>query len=347
MTPTPSLPSSSAAGAPPAGAPAVARPWRVWGALWIVYIVWGSTYLGMRVTVETMPALLGAGARFVLAGALLCLLVVARRGPRGIRVGRREAGGALLTGTLLMGANATVMAAEQEVPSSLAALLIASVPLWVLIYRTFAGERVGRAGVGALVLGFAGVALLLLPGDGGRSQAPLLALVVVLGAAAFWALGSFTTSRVTLPADPLASTAWQMLFGGTACLAAGLIGGEAGAVDPGAFSARSLVAFAYLVVFGSVIAFSAYAWLLRNAPLGRVATYAYVNPVVAIALGAVVLGETITAPMLAGAAVVVASVALVARLEARRRAAAACEGAHETAPERVSGSSVTSVSQAG
>jgi hypothetical protein len=169
----------------------------------------------MRVTVETMPALLGAGARFVLAGALLCLLVVARRGPRGIRVGRREAGGALLTGTLLMGANATVMAAEQEVPSSLAALLIASVPLWVLIYRTFAGERVGRAGVGALVLGFAGVALLLLPGDGGRSQAPLLGLVVVLGAAAFWALGSFTTSRVTLPADPLASTGWQMLFGGT------------------------------------------------------------------------------------------------------------------------------------
>jgi drug/metabolite transporter (DMT)-like permease len=107
------------------------------------------------------------------------------------------------------------------------------------------------------------------------------------------------------------------------------------------------VAFAYLVVFGSVIAFSAYAWLLRNAPLGRVATYAYVNPVVAIALGAVVLGETITGPMLAGAAVVVASVALVARLEARRRTAAACEGGHETAPERVSGSSVTSVSQAG
>jgi drug/metabolite transporter (DMT)-like permease len=308
---SPTLPSSSKAGAAIAAAPA----WQVWTGLWIVYVVWGSTYLAIRVMVETVPPLLGAGVRFAVAGAVMLAVLSFRRR---VKPTRAQLLSALAVGLLLPGANAVVTVAEQEVPSNLAALLIASIPLWVLLMRRAAGEPVSPAGIGAVLVGFAGVALLLQPGEQSEG-ASLLALGACVFAAVMWASGSFASPRLRLPGDPLVSTGWQMLLGGLAITATGLATGEAGQVDLEAFSARSLVALAYLIVFGSWLAFTAYAWLLQNAPISRVATYAYVNPVVAIVLGFLILDEVVTPVTIVGAAIIVVSVALVTRIESARR----------------------------
>jgi drug/metabolite transporter (DMT)-like permease len=290
--------------------------WKVWGALWTIYIVWGSTYLAIRVMVETVPPLLGAGTRFLVAGAVMVVVLSFRRS---VRPTRAQLLSALLVGILLPGANAVVTVAEQEVPSSVAALLIASVPLWVILLRRSAGEPVPRASVGAVLVGFAGVALLLRPGEQ-SGDATVLGLVACVVAALMWASGSFASPKLQLPRDGLVSTAWQMLLGGLVITVAGLALGEAGDVEPAAFSARSLVALAYLIAVGSWFAFTAYAWLLQNAPISRVATYAYVNPVVAIILGWLILDEVITPITLIGAAIIVVSVFLVVRIEAGLRA---------------------------
>jgi drug/metabolite transporter (DMT)-like permease len=293
--------------------------WKLWGALWTVYLVWGSTYLAIRVMVETVPPLLGAGARFTVAGAVMVAALSARRS---VRPTRAQLLSALLVGILLPGANAVVTVAEQEVPSGLAALLIASIPLWVILLRRAAGEPVSRASVGAVLVGFAGVALLLRPGEQ-SGDATVLGLAACVGAAVMWATGSFASPRLRLPRDPLVSTGWQMLLGGLVCVAAGLAVGEAGDVDPAAFSTRSVIALLYLVVFGSWVAFTAYAWLLQNAPISKVSTYAYVNPVVAIVLGWLILDEVVTPVTIIGAAIIVISVALVVRIESTRGTSAA------------------------
>ncbi len=303
---------------PAAPAPPGAAGWQVWTALWIVYIVWGSTYLAIRVVVETVPPFLSAGGRFVLAGAAMLAFLAWRRGLSVLRPTRQQLLSCLAVGILLMGANAVVSVAEVDVPSSMAALLIASVPLWVIVYRSALGDRVSAVSVLAVLGGFAGVALLLLPGEQ-TGGAPLLALLTCVLAAAMWAGGSVASTRLTLPRDPFVSGGWQMLLGGGVCLLTGALVGEFGDFHPTEFSSRSLVAFAYLVVFGSWLAFTAYAWLLQNAPVSRVATYAYVNPVVAIALGWAILDEAVTTTTFAGAAVIVASVAAVVRTETKRR----------------------------
>ena len=183
--------------------------------------------------------------------------------------------------------------AEVDVPSSMAALLIGSVPLWVILYRRLLGDRVAAISVAAVLIGFLGMAILLLPGKQ-TGGAPLLALLTCVGAAAMWAGGSVASTRLELPRDPFVSGGWQMLLGGGICLLTGGLVGELGDFHPAEFSSRSLIAFVYLVVFGSWLAFTAYAWLLQNAPVSRVATYAYVNPVVAIALGWAILDEAVT-----------------------------------------------------
>jgi drug/metabolite transporter (DMT)-like permease len=291
-----------------------APAWQVWAALWIVYLVWGSTYLAIRIMVETLPPLLGAGVRFLLAGGLMLTVLAARRGRQSIRLDRRTLLGAGLVGVLLPGANAVVTVAERQVPSGLAALLVASIPLWVVLWRRVLRERVSARSAGAVALGFVGVALLVRPGPQ-SAGASVAGLLTVVGAAAMWGAGSVVSRRVSLPRDGLASTAWQMLLGGVACTIAGLAAGEAGDVHPAMFSLRSLLALAYLVAIGSCIAFTAYAWLLQHAPISKVATYAYVNPVVAIVLGWLVLGEVIAGVTIVGAAIIVASVALVVRAE--------------------------------
>jgi drug/metabolite transporter (DMT)-like permease len=291
------------------------RPaWQVWGALWIVYLVWGSTYLAIRVMVETLPPLLGAGVRFIAAGGLMLAVLAARRGRRSVALTRGTLLGAGLIGLLLPGANAVITVAERKVPSGLAALLVASIPLWVVVIRRLIGERVAVRGVAAVGIGFVGVALLVRPGPQ-SAGASFLGLLVCVGAAAMWGAGSVASRRVALPRDVLASTAWQMLLGGVACTLAGVVAGEAGDVHPGQFSLRSILALVYLVAIGSCVAYTAYAWLLQHAPISKVATYAYVNPVVAIVLGWLILGEVIAGVTILGAAIIVASVALAVRAE--------------------------------
>ena len=314
----PTTPAGAASPRAPAGGRSPAPGWQIWTALWIVYIVWGSTYLAIRVVVETIPPLLGAGVRFGVAGLVLVAVLALQRGFAAVRPTRAQLGGAALVGLLLPGANAVVSVAEQEVPSSIAALLIASVPLWVILLRAGSGDRVSLRGAGSVLVGFAGVALLVRPGEQ-SGDATVLGLLACVGAALMWASGSFASPRLSLPRDPLSSVGWQMLLGGVAIVAVGLAIGEGGDVDVDAFSARSLLALAYLIVFGSWVAYTAYAWLLQNAPISKVSTYAYVNPVVAIFLGWLILDEVVTSTTLVGAAIIVASVALVVRTESPRR----------------------------
>jgi drug/metabolite transporter (DMT)-like permease len=299
----------------PVPPPRPAPGWKVWMCLGIVYVVWGSTYLGIRLADETMPPLLTSGVRFLIAGAIVYAVLLARRGPAAMRVTRRQLASCALIGALLVaGGNGFVMVGEVHVPSGVAALIIASVPLWVVLYRRLGGERVPRGTLAGVAAGFSGVALLLLPGGSG-GHVRFLSLVLVCLAAPCWALGSYLSRRMTLPSDPFLSTAFQMVLGGAASVVAGAATGELGHVGLGAFSGRSLAAFAYLIAVGSLVAFTAYVWLLQHAPISKVATYAYVNPVIAIFLGWAVLSEHVTGTIVAGAAIVVASVAAIVRRE--------------------------------
>jgi drug/metabolite transporter (DMT)-like permease len=287
----------------------------LWAALATIYIVWGSTYLAIRVMVETMPPLLGAGVRFAVAGAVFLAILRLRGGPERVRITRAQALGAALAGNLLcFGGNGLVTVAEQEVPSGLTALIIGSVPLWVVLMRLGDGDRPGRGTLAGVVVGFVGLAVLVLPGDR-PDGAPLWGVLLIVLAAILWASGSFYSKRMTLPKDPLVSTAWQMVIAGATMIAAGLAVGEASDLDPSGFSTDSLLALAYLITFGSMLAYTAYTWLLTNAPISTVTTYAYVNPVIALVLGAAILSEEITVVVLVGAAAIVAAVATVVREE--------------------------------
>ena len=297
---------------PTADHAARASPARIWAALTVVYLVWGSTYLAIRVAVDTLPPLSMAGVRFLVAGGLLAAVAVARGDWRDGPVGLAQWRAAAIVGAaLLLGGNGAVVTAERRIPSGVAALLVAMLPFWVaLIDRVWFGRRLGRRATAGLGLGFAGVALLFgRPETGGVD--PFAALLCI-GASASWAVGSVYARTAPLPRRPLVATSMEMLAGGTLLALAGMLGGELASVQPAAFSTASLLALAYLVVFGSLVAFSTFVWLLHNAPLPLVSTYAYVNPVVAVLLGWALLGEPLTPRMLVAATVVVLGVALVA-----------------------------------
>src|SRR3954451_23381561 len=312
-----------AAGRAACDARRVGSPARLWACLWTIYIIWGSTYLAIRYKVETLPPLVGSGARFLLAGLVFAAVMLAREGLAGLRLSRQEWAASAVVGiALLFGGNGLVTVAENMgLASGLAALVIASVPLWVVVFRRASGEIVGAVTAGSVALGFLGVAILLLPGR--PSGAPVAGLLVAMAAAFCWAAGSFVSAHIPVPADPVRAASAEMVCGGAAMLVGGLLAGEASDVHFSAISLESELGFAYLVVFGSLLAFTAYAWLLAHAPISQVATYAYVNPVVAIALGAVFVNEEITPLVVAGAAVIVASVAVTVRQEALRRSAQA------------------------
>ena len=291
----------------------------VWLALGIVYVVWGSTYLAIAIAVETLPPLLYAGLRFLLAGLLLAGWL-ALRGVD-LRISRRELAGAAAVGILLLAvANGLVVLAERTVPSGVAALIVASIPLWIVVYRMIAGERVGRDLLAGVLLGLVGVAILVVPGGLNGTIDPVGSLLL-FGATLSWALGTFLSPRLETPRNALVSTTYQMLAGGAVLVVVALARGELANVDPSTFSVRSLIAFAYLVMFGSLVAYSAYTWLLQNASVSLVSTYAFVNPVVAVVLGALILAEPITASIVIGAAVIVVAVAfIIFRQNAARRA---------------------------
>jgi len=281
---------------------------KVWVALWTVYVIWGSTYLGIKLAGETIPPLFAVGTRFLAAGLLMAGYTAWRRGSRVLRVRPVELLSCVVIGALLPGANALLFVAERHVPTGLTSLIIGAVPLWLVLMRTATGDRPPPIALGGVLVGFVGLAILVHPN--GRS--PLWALLVVVASSLMWATGSFLSSRLPMPADSFAATSIEMLAGGLILLPIGLA-----FTHPhfSHFSARSIGGWIYLVTFGSLVGFTAYVWLLENAPLGTVATYAYVNPVVAIALGALVLHESLTWTIGLGAVLVLACVAIVVRQE--------------------------------
>lgn len=275
-----------------------------------VYIIWGSTYLAILYAIETLPPFLMAAARFLLAGGLLFAWARFRGIPTPTRA--QWIACAVAGGLMLMLGNGGVVWAETRVPSGVAALLVAIVPCWmVLLDWLRGGEKPTGRVVAGLALGMLGLALLVGPDalmGGGRID-PLGALVLVFGGLA-WAAGSLYSRGRAFPA-PRMSTAAQMLAGGVGLLALGTVTGEWGQVNPAAVSTRSVLATLYLVVFGSLIAYSAYVWLLRVSTPAKVSTYAYVNPIVAVMLGWLFAGEALTLRMGAAALVIVAGVALI------------------------------------
>jgi drug/metabolite transporter (DMT)-like permease len=288
--------------------------WRTVAALAIVCLAWGTTYPAIRVMVETVPPLLGTGARFLVAGVLLYVLLLLRGGVARVRTTYRELAGAALIGTVILGDIGLLALAEQEVPAGLAALLIASVPLWIVVLRLMHRERVARGTLGAVAAGFGGVAILVLPGDR-AGGAPLDWLLVLVLAGLIEALGQYYSKRTPLPPDGLVTTALQLLAAAIVLLLAGMVAGESSQLHLNGFSTESLAALAYLVGPGSLVAYSAFVWLLDHAPISTVSTYAYVNPVVAVLLGWAVLSEAITATIVAGSLAILLSVAFVLRRE--------------------------------
>jgi drug/metabolite transporter (DMT)-like permease len=290
-------------------------------ALVIVYLVWGSTYLGIRVVVEEAPPFLGMGSRFFAAGALLAGVLAVRSGVGRLRVTRRELLGCATVGLLLpvLGNGLVSVGENKGAPSGVTALLIASAPLMIAIFRFSAGDRPKPLSVVGLLLGFVGLSYLVLVGrhSGGDDRVPIGAALLVLFASTCWAFGSWVQPRLTLPRDAFVMTVHEMWIGGAIMLVVGALSGER--FDFASYSGKTFVAWGYLVVFGSMVAFSAYVWLLGNAPISLVATYAYVNPVVAVALGALILDEPITGAVLVGGAVIVAAVAIVISVERVRK----------------------------
>ncbi|WP_328330958.1 EamA family transporter [Kribbella sp. NBC_00382] len=290
----------------------------IWSALAVVYVVWGSTYLGIRIVVEAkIPPMLGMGARFLVAAVLLAAFLSIKSGIGRLRITRRELLGAAVVGLLLLAfGNGAVAIAEKTVPSGLSALLVAAVPLWLMLLRVGGGERPRALTWLGVLIGFTGAALLALSG-GDTSAKPFSVAILVAGTIS-WAVGSRFSPRLGLPKDPLVATLYEMVAGGTAMVLIGVLAGEPGRLHLDSIEPKGWIALAYLVVFGSLLAYSAYSYLLANAPISLIGTYAYVNPAVAVLLGWLILSEPVTLEILLGGAIVVVGVALVVSAERRR-----------------------------
>jgi drug/metabolite transporter (DMT)-like permease len=311
---------------PPTRPPSAAL---VWVALAVVYVIWGSTYLGIRFVTESLPAFGSAALRFGVAGALLSGILATLHGARVLRVTWAQLGAAVVVGMLLVaGGNGLVVLAESPefaLPSGVAALLVALVPLMLVVLRVAAGDRPRLATVVGVVVGLAGLVVLFLPrvgtGDGARGHAiPVAGGLVVLFAVTCWSIGSFATRWLPMPQNPFVASAYGMFAGAAAMTVIALLRQEPAPWAVAAASARAWIALAYLIVAGSLVAFTAYVWLLHHAPISLVSTYAYVNPVIALGLGALLAGESLTAQVLVAAAAVVFGVSLVVSTERPRGA---------------------------
>ena len=283
---------------------------KVWLALGTIYVVWGSTFLAIAVVVRDLPPFLAMSLRHLVAGSLLFGWVMTSRRDRE-PLGRRQWGAAFIFGgALFLVGHGGLAWAQQKVPSGIAALLVGTIPLWfAVLARIFLGERLGGRAMVGLVLGFAGLFLLVDP-SGEEGAEPLGALVIVLGALG-WVAGSLYSQRSPLPKDTLLGASMGMLAGGTLL---GVVGVASGELDDATLTSDALLATAYMVVVGSLIGFSAYVWLLKTVPASTVSTYAYVNPVIAVFLGWLFNDEVITSrTLLAGAAIVVGVALMVSR----------------------------------
>lgn len=292
---------------------------RVTLAFFCIYMVWGSTFLVIRIALEHLPPLFLCGVRLLLAGVVLAALAwrARARWPRGV-----EWRNAALVGLLLPAiGNGSVTIAETHVPSGLVALLVGSIPMWMAVFAAFGPHRTPLRPrvIAGLVTGLAGIALLVGPGHlAGARGGAWWTLVPMVGAVS-WAWGSLWSRRVAMPASPLTSTAVGLNVGGVVMLAASAASGEWARLGPAAFAPAPLAALVYLALFGSVVGFTAYLWLLRNVPPARVSTYAFVNPVVAMALGALLAGEPFGGRVAIAAALVIVAVALIVTAPAPAR----------------------------
>lgn len=286
---------------------------KIWIALVTVYLVWGSTYLGIRYAVETIPPLLMAGTRFLLAGLILYAWRRLAGDPAPTRGQWLRA--SIVGLLMLLGGNGLLSLAEQHVASGIAALIIGSVPLWMTTIEALrpGGARPNVLGILGLMIGFGGIALLVAPTflTGNPLASQPLGILMLLGASLFWSLGSIYSRTASLPVSTLLSTAMEMLAGAVGLYLAGAFTGEWSRLALANVTGRSWFSLFYLVIFGSMVGFTTYAWLLRAAPVSLVATYAYVNPLVAILLGSLLAQETLAANDLLAAAIIIGSVVLI------------------------------------
>ncbi len=287
----------------------------IWAAMISVYVAWGSTYLAIRFAVETIPPFLMAGIRFLIAGGLLYAWRRLAGDKRPARLHWRSA--AIIGSLLLLGGNGGVSWAEQQVPSGIAALLVGSAPLWMILVDTLrphpARKRPGWVTYLGVLLGFAGIVLLVGPSEliGLKGYSNPVGFIVLTVAAFLWAMGSLYSREADLPDSPLLGTSLEMLCGGAGLIVLGTLTGQWSQLHLAAVTARSLAGLAYLIIFGSLIGFGSYTWLLRNAPTSLVSTYAYVNPVVAIFVGNLLAGEVITPRILISTAIIIGAVVVV------------------------------------
>ncbi|SDT67474.1 EamA family transporter [Jiangella sp. DSM 45060] len=313
---------------------ATARPAMIWTALVVVYVVWGSTYLGIRVVVEAgIPPFLGMGLRFLSAGILMLGYLWLRHGRAGIRISGRELRGAAVMGLLLLVlGNAMVAVAEQTVPSGLAALVVGAISLWFVLLQVAGGQRPPWLTWVGVLVGLAGVAVICLP-RGGIEGVEAWGIGVLLFGTISWAFGSYLSPRLGLPRNALVASGYEMLAGGVMLTIVSAATGEFGDLHASAVPAKGWLALAYLVLMGSLLAFSAYGYLLANAPLSLIGTYAYVNPVVAVILGWLILSEPVTSIVLVGGALVVGGVVLVVNGERTSAKAPPAERDPDLAPD--------------
>ncbi|PYS99398.1 MAG: hypothetical protein DMF63_12340 [Acidobacteria bacterium] len=301
-----------------------------------IYVLWGSTYLAIKYAIETLPPFLMAGSRFLIAGSIL--FVWARLSKDYETPKWEHWRTSIIVGTLLLlGGNGCVVFAEHYISSSLAALLVATEPLWIVIlgWLWLKGGRPNWKVVLGLLIGFAGVWLLVsgsASSDGAPATGQWLAIIAIMFGAFSWAAGSIYGLRGSVPKSSILTSGMQMLSGSVSLLLVGAIRGEWSTFEPSAVSTNSWFGLSYLIVFGSLVGFTAYSWLLKNARPSMVATYAYVNPVIAVILGWLIAGESMTGQMLIGAGVVVASVMLITSQNSGMRETEAEEIHESTAP---------------
>lgn len=286
---------------------------RIWFAMLTVYIVWGSTYLAIRFAVETMPPFLMAAVRFLVAGAILYGWRRMAGDPAPRRIEWRSA--AIVGLFLLLGGNGGVVWAEQYVPSGVAALIVGSAPLWMVLIDALRPNYPNpswQTVIGVLV-GFGGISLLVGSDEfsGGAGSMFIPGFIVLTLSALFWAIGSLYSREAVLPNSPLLGSGMEMLAGGAGLLAFGTLTGEWSRLDLAGISMQSLLGLGYLIIFGSLAGYAAYTWLLRAAPTPLVSTYAYVNPLIAIFMGSLLAGEAVTPRILVAAAIILSAVALI------------------------------------
>ncbi|MEY3278657.1 MAG: hypothetical protein RLZZ426_1143 [Actinomycetota bacterium] len=296
---------------------------KLWINLGLVYVIWGSTYAGIAIVGQTVDPLLGVGTRFVAAGSLLAIFLKFRG--VSLRVTRAEFLSTALIGFLLLTLGVGLLSmGELVVPTGVASLLICGTALWVALFRTLSGDRPSRRTLMGVIIGLAGMVVLVVPGNAaiaGADSALVLpwTLAILVGSLA-WSFGSFISQRLQLPKNLLVMSAWEMLIGGAILLIVGFALGERIRFEE--ISAASWWAWVYLVLAGSLVGYLAYIWLLGNAPISLVATYSYINPVVAVALGVVLLKESVTANMMFGGLIVLAGVILTITAETPTQSAA-------------------------